>query len=435
MSDLHTRFQSLDDVSTPNLWHEIEERAMATQSAPRSRQWVLIAVILLLALAIGGAALVGSGIVKLPVSVETSPTPSSAPESATPSSTPVAPTAPAWTATANMNWARTGHTSTLLADGRVLVAGGSDSARTLFLAEVYDPASGTWTTTADNMREARSGHTATLLADGRVLVAGGEHISGGPVSAELYDPNNGSWTAAGGTGMPSGGQTATLLVDGTVLVAGGGTAELYDPSSGTWRATGNMIAGRRDYATTLLANGKVLVAGGGSDNSLASAELYDPVSGTWTATGSMTEGRTFITATLLPDGKVLVAGGWAITNGAVVQLASAELYDPVSGTWTATGSMSESRGRFPTATLLPNGTVLVAGGCCGAGSNFLTSAELYDPISGTWTRTASMNDAHFDHTATLLANGTVLVAGGLADEGDPSTVLATAELYHPGSGN
>ena len=116
------------------------------------------------------------------------------------------------------------------------------------------------------------------------------------------------------------------------------------------------------------------------------------------------------TATLLPNGKVLVAGGY--NSG---YLTSAELYDPASGSWSATGSLNTAR-QAHTATLLPNGKVLVAGGDNGSG--YLTSAELYDPASGSWSATGSLNTARYFHTATLLPNGKVLVAGGLNGSGN-----------------
>ena len=211
------------------------------------------------------------------------------------------------------------------------------------------------------------------------------------------------------------------------------SASVVSVRAPSWALTGSMAAARSGGTATLLRDGKVLVVGGsgdsrGSDVSLASAELYDPGTRTWTSTGSMVSRRRGHTATLLPDGKVLVAGGDDCCTGAMVgTLASAELYDPVTGTWTATGSMTVGRGGH-TATLLPDGKVLVAGG----GKPFpVASAELYDPVTGTWTATGSMGMPRMGHTATLLSNGRVLVAGG--QNGDAS-VLASAELYDQESG-
>jgi N-acetylneuraminic acid mutarotase len=234
-----------------------------------------------------------------------------------------------------------------------------------------------------------------------------------------------------------GGHTAVLLLDGTVLVAGGccdasgsfvTSAELYDPSSGSWSSTGNMIEVRADAAITLLRDGRVL-ATGGQYFGLGTAELYDPSSGTWSATGSMAEGRIGHAAALLPDGTVLVAGGYTNDSSGnfATMLASAELYDPGSGTWTATGNMIEARADH-TATSLPDGTVLVAGGSEFNSLTNFASTELYDPSSGTWTSNASMIEARAYHAATLLLNGKVLVAGGRDSGGGIS------ELYDPGSG-
>jgi WD40 repeat protein len=201
-------------------------------------------------------------------------------------------------------------------------------------------------------------------------------------------------------------------------------------ASGTFVNTGSLATAHDSHTATLLPNGKVLVAGGvngpGDQTASASAELYDPASGTWTATGSLVTARYVHSATLLPNGKVLVAGGFNDSSG---YLASAELYDPASGTWTATGSLATAR-FLPAATLLPNGKVLVTGGYNDSGR--IASAELYDPASGTWTATGSLATGRRFHTATLLPNGKVLVAGGNALVGGGP--IASAELYDPASG-
>ncbi len=212
--------------------------------------------------------------------------------------------------------------------------------------------------------------------------------------------------------------TATLLNGGNVLVAGGAnndirgpeaSAELYDPATGTFTATGSMTNARVFHAATLLNNGMVLITGGANATGvlagLASAELYNPATGTFTATGSMTSVRYFHTATLLNNGMVLIMGG-ANTAGV---LASAELYNPATGTFTATGSMTSAR-QVHTATLLNNGMVLITGGANATG--MVASAELYNPATGTFTATGSMTSARDFHTATLLNGGNVLVAGG-----------------------
>jgi large repetitive protein len=332
-----------------------------------------------------------------------------------------------WTATGNLDTGRESHTATLLANGKVLVAGGYDGAD-LASAGLYDPASATWAATG-SLNTARDTHTATLLSNGNVLVAAGFSGSGILPSAELYDSTSGTWTNTGSLAVARGYHTATLLANGKVLVAGGDdggghaltSAEIYDPPSGTWTGTGSLGIPRAQHTATLLADGKVLVAGGfdSSGHESASAELYDPASGTWTATGSLTTARMIHTATLLPNGNVLVAGG------NFTPLASAELYDPASGTWMATGSLATARGN-QTETLLPNGKVLVTGGIFGPSlSNILSSAELYDPASGSWSAAGPLISPRTHHTATLLPNGKVLVAAGY----DGTNYLATAEIY------
>jgi N-acetylneuraminic acid mutarotase len=342
-----------------------------------------------------------------------------------------------FTPTGSLNDARVYHTTTLLANGQVLVAAGQDTNGFTLAAELYDPATGYWTPTG-GLNNARAYHTATLLANGQVLVAGGDDFIYGLLSsAELYDPATGAWSYTGDLNSQRYLHTAILLPSGQVLVVGGyagygveggqnvygdhTSAELYDPTTGAWSFTGD-IDQERDFPTaTLLANGKVLLTGGDDNNGypLASVELYDPATGRWTRTGSLGTARDGDTVTLLPNGKVLVAGGDDTNNDYLV---SAELYDPATGAWSPTGSLNDARG-WHTATLLPNGKVLVAGG--DATGN---SAELYDPATANWTRTGSLGTARDSHTATLLPNGQVLIAGGYDDYGYPS---ASAELYGP----
>jgi hypothetical protein len=293
-----------------------------------------------------------------------------------------------------------------------------------------------------SMRTPRSLHTATLLNDGTVLIVGGNDTGAASGTAvggsELYSPGSGTFSPSGALATPRYFHTATLLGTGRVLVAGGvnasgnslASAELYDPSSKTFAALSSMVS-PRDYCTaTLLGNGKVLLAGGGAKYGpftrvQATAELFDPATGTFTATGSMATPREGHSATLLGSGKVLIAGGLN-AGGAVV--ASAELYDPSTGTFTATGDMNSARYSH-TATQLGNGTVLLTGGNNGTSAG--ASAEIYDPNSDNFTATASMSTPRTFHTATLLSDGTVLVVGGLDQMG---ASLVAAELYAPSSG-
>ena len=353
---------------------------------------------------------------------------------------------PGWSGTGPLAGAREYHTTTLPPNGKVLVAGGSSSGW-LNSAAVYDPATGTWSPTANNLTTARDRHTATLLPNGKVLVAGGmttgfAHLN----SAELYDPATNSWTTVGAGTMSKARSehTATLLPNGKVLVAGGvndvspywlNSAELYDPATGNWTTALTFTSGRRNHTATLLPNGKVLVAGGegspGGGTVLSSAVLYTPSytggAGAWAAAGSLGTGRRNHTATLLPNGKVLAAGGY---DSGGTALSSAELYTPAdtgAGSWTTSGAGTLVTGRGShTAALLPNGKVLVAGGY---GGGYLSSAELYDPATG-WTTSGAgtLATGRIRHTATLLPNGKVLVAGG---ENVTGSYLNSAELYTP----
>jgi hypothetical protein len=312
------------------------------------------------------------------------------------------------------------HAAARLADGRVLVCGGSNRWDfPWYGCELWDPANGQWTLTGGP--RSPLGLRVTLLQDSRVLATGG-HSAGGARTSQVYDPTTAVWAYTHQMNFRRGfGHTTTLLSDGRVLVAGGcscpngccaqSSAEVFEPTTGRWTETGGLGLARSGHTATLLLNGQVLVVGGGSPGT--SAELYDPGTGQWTATGSLGLARSGHTATLLLNGQVLVAGGSSPGT-------SAELYDPATGQWTPTGSLGVARSGH-TATLLPDGHVLVVG----PGS----STELYEPATAQWTQVASLQTRHYGHTATLLLDGQVLAVGGAWDE--DWHLLSEAELYGP----
>ena len=349
-----------------------------------------------------------------------------------------------FTPTGSLKVARGLHTATLLPNNKVLVAYGSNSNTNCYLGlssiEVYDAGTGTFTEIVGDSGVGIFGHTATLLQNGQVLLAGGfvddkwdclgSYSSNG---ASLYDSVTGVLSAPGNMTTARGGHTATLLMNGKVLVAGGAdqypggtgsaSAELYDPSTGAFTQTGSMAVARFRHTATLLQNGKVLITGGTSLDSsspTATAEVYDPATGTFTVTGGMTTAREDHTATLLADGKVLIAGGEGPVTGSseLRPTATVEVYDPSTGLFSTTGSMTAPRS-LHTATLLPSGLVLIAGG-----GDENSTAEVYDPATGSFSITGGMEIGRSGHTATLLPNGSVLVAGGGIFAG-----LASAELY------
>jgi DNA-binding beta-propeller fold protein YncE len=330
---------------------------------------------------------------------------------------------------------------------QILLAGGTNwTGEPLDTAEIWDAATQT-TTEVGRMTSPRFRHTATASADGgRTLIAGGQDASLAVLkTAEVYDGAKGLFTATGPMTTPRYAHTATLLPKANkVLIAGGccagdgsawRTAELYDFASGTFTQTGSMTQPRMNATATLLADGRVLIAGGAKaaptlpigEFSLREAEIYDPATGTFTATGKLNNPRQAATAALLNDGQVLIAGGWTVGDD---PSGTAELYTPESGTFTRTANMSVGR-RYAASSRLEDGRVLVAGGDNGA--NY---GQVFDPDSKSWGLDVFMTEARELPTATFLFStdsvfdGGVLVAGGVI----PNTGTSGGkllELYDP----
>jgi hypothetical protein len=343
------------------------------------------------------------------------------------------------TSTGNLSVRRFSQSATLLPNGKVLIAGGMErNGKYDASAELYDPRSGEFTP-AGNMSSAREGHAAILLRNGKVLLAGG---SSGPdgnlATAELYDPASGAFHLTGNMTTPRSHPATVLLNDGKVLLIGGdgarederlSSAELYDPATGRFTATGSMHVPREMHTAALLKDGRVLVVGGSSAGSYpnsrieASAEIYDPATGRFTMTGSMSVPRHKLAAALLPDGKVLVVGG-SDNRDWRGQYASAELYDPVTGRFSNDGEMSFRRFKLiQTAVRLTDGRVLIAGGAERA-EIYNPATKKFQPVNGT------VGESRYFSSATLLNDGRVLIAGGYGD--DPMAgAVPNAWLYQP----
>ena len=326
---------------------------------------------------------------------------------------------------------RAAHTATLLPNGKVLIAGGfAGDENSLASAEVFDLTTSTFSP-AGNMSATRAGHTATLLPNGKVLIAGGYNGSY-LTSAELYDPSARTFTPTARMVTARSGHVATLLNNGKVLLAGGvGTgwtfladAELYDPTTNAFTVTGRMTTARESHTAILLKNGNVLITGGHKDRRPAitiysSAEIYNPASGTFSSTGNLTVKRHKHDATLLADGQVLIIGGSDERDGRGAYT-SAEIYNPATGVFTATGNMNTARYKLQgTSVLLNDGKVLIAGGA--------NRAEVFDPATNTFSyASGSLGTSRLFAAATRLQNGQVLITGGYDDN---NAVSSNAWIY------
>jgi hypothetical protein len=282
------------------------------------------------------------------------------------------PAGGSWELTDPLSVPRYDHTLTLLANGKVLAAAG----RTLNVtpgvifdtAELYDPIAEEWVPTG-SLNDARFMHTATLLADGRVLVAGGfgnPYPNPNPAvldTAEIYDPATGTWTRTGSMNVRRGIHQAALLADGRVLVAGGrtcnapppatcnntfrtATAELWDPATDTWTLTGSMSGERFNTEAAVLLDGRVLVPAGFTATTPSgsnTADIYDPATGPWSRTGNLNQGRSRAGAIRLNDGRVMVMLGF---RGPAIPNPTTEIYDPATNRWTFADNIDFPFSRF-----------------------------------------------------------------------------------------
>lgn len=306
----------------------------------------------------------------------------------------------------NMIAPRALNTCTPLKDGRILVAGGVDNmGDPVDTAEIYDPKTNSFANTG-KMTVARAGHAAALLNDGRVLVVAGSKelsdvakvINGLLKSAEIYDPATGTWSATSSISESVLAPALTTLANGQVLVSGGAritrglfnlpvsvdtvkNCELFDPSTGNWTSTGNMVNHRGVHSlnTILLSDGRVLVTGGievgiglipppttfSGAKATAACEVYNPGTGTWASLPMMPVTRSGHTVEQLGSGDVLIAGGASGSLDQAVSTNSVQVFRPSSNSFTTSFQLGAARATHCSA-LLPDGTVVLFGGSAAA---------------------------------------------------------------------
>ncbi|NVJ20683.1 hypothetical protein HUW62_05580 [Myxococcus sp. AM011] len=336
---------------------------------------------------------------------------------------------------------RTGFTQTVLSDGRVLLAGGTaQGAPSDFrTCELYTPGASTVWSTTGSLVSARHEHAATRLSDGRVLVSGGITPGGNGKSAELYDPTTSLWTATGALQVARARHTQTLLPNGKVLVVGGdnpdstqglASAELFDPATGTWTLAAAPTHPYSGHTATLLNQGDVLVLGNRIQH-----ERYNPTTNAWSSVGNsnnvLASGHSATVLTKTVPGLVLVVGPrWV--NDVAGQVAS--LYDPVTNTWSSSGSVPVVRTGHA-AVELSNGTVLVVGGMNPATGAPVTSAARFDIGTNGWTTMPALVRARRDFKVSLVGNAPdqVLINGGWSRDLSGATwTRQPSELYSTG---
>ena len=336
-----------------------------------------------------------------------------------------------WSTTGSLAIGRIEHTSTLLLDGRVITVGGNEGGSSV---ELYSPTTRTWSRAA-SMINARSTHTATLLPDGRLFVTGGWYYNTASKTTEIYNPVSNTWTAISNMNFGRYGHAAVYLPApiNKILVMGGygdsiaplplQSCELYDFVSNKWTNTTSMLSKRVYFTATYLSSMNAVVAiGDGFPD--GSAEIFSVLTLQWTRSlNSMPDYRTGHTATLLPNGQILIAGGG-------YSISTTYLYNPTTNSFTFAANTTTARIE-PSAALLPSGLVLLSGGMLSNGSMF-RSAEVYDYRLNTWRSVADMNTSRFRHNSILSDSSslspTVLVIGGQKDWSTSSS-LTNCELF------
>ncbi|HAF25255.1 MAG TPA: hypothetical protein DCK93_20505, partial [Blastocatellia bacterium] len=318
---------------------------------------------------------------------------------------------------------RSGHTATLLADGRVLIVGGENSGGLISQSEIFDPTAGTFSV-GGNLNSPRADHSATKLADGRVLIAGGRSDTGSLNTTEVFDPTTGAFASGPAMSVARAGHSATLFADGRVFIAGGdenGSAEIFDPSTSTFSAVAaNMNTARSLHSSALLADGRVLLVGGSAPDGspVQSGEISNVADSSFSAVGNQTEDP-HVRATLrvLPDGKVQIIGG--------TDHEDMEIYDP------ATNSFGAHAHVYPTGDDHPELVQQILDSPTRAALFRLgSSSTLLNRTGQTITELAGSNQAlvtgGVDNTGAFLSSASVLISSA-------ATVTSDKLDYAPGT--
>lgn len=335
-----------------------------------------------------------------------------------------------WTAVGTLSAPRANHTLNVLPDGRVLAAGGEDASNTVGVTELFRPVERDWIKAAD-MKQRRSHHTATLLPNGNVLVAGGftalNQSTGTSRHAEIFYPETATWVVTAPMASSRAYHSTVLLPDGNPAVFGGfqngtylSSMEVFFSTAHKW-LPGPPIGGggvgeeRAQFTATMLHDGRILVTGGVNavGGVLNTTRIFDPTAWSWAAGPAMFRRRHSHTANLLRDGRVLVAGG----SDGNQEISLAEVFDPATNLWTQTTAAPISGNDLSiprlghTATLLPDGKLMMVGGFTTLGGPIL-EGEGFDVDSSTFQNQGPTGEARGDHATVLLRDGFLLTAGG-----------------------